>query len=289
MTLDRNSINLNIGSTYELSATVGPSNAIDKNVVWSSSDTSVATVDNTGLVTVVGPGTAVITVKTVVGGLTASCVVNGPDQEQDGNGQIVALNEEPEAQPESQAPELYEIALAETDMAGAEPKNADEVQEEQPEPNQQTPAETDRDTDNTENTGEIQEQLAEPEEPDEEALVENGRYLAEKKDLAADSTTPRKSLQRHRTASLCRYSRFRSMPHPRSCSWSKTILTYIQQGYLLSCFFSGQAESTWNTRGRLKCDIGYAGAAQRYDAYYFVRFTGACHCSIAIVIGGIGN
>ncbi|HQD76208.1 MAG: FN3 associated domain-containing protein [Peptococcaceae bacterium MAG4] len=190
VTLDRNSINLNIGSTYELSATVGPSNAIDKNVVWSSSDTSVATVDNTGLVTVVGPGTAVITVKTVVGGLTASCVVNGPDQEQDGNGQIVALNEEPEAQPESQAPELYEIALAETDMAGAEPKNADEVQEEQPEPNQQTPAETDRDTDNTENTGEIQEQLAEPEEPDEEALVENGRYLAEKKDLAADSTTP---------------------------------------------------------------------------------------------------
>ena len=93
--------------------------------------------------------------------------MNGPDQEQDGNGQIVALNEEPEAQPESQAPELYEIALAETDMAGAEPKNADEVQEEQPEPNQQTPAETDRDTDNTENTGEIQEQLAEPEEPDE--------------------------------------------------------------------------------------------------------------------------
>lgn len=168
LTLDENSVNLKIGSTYELSATVGPSNAIDKSVVWSSSDTSVATVDNTGLVTVVGPGTAVITVKTVAGGLTASCVVNGPNQEQAGNGRIVAPDDEPEAreeQSEPPAPEPDEIALAETDMA-AEPKSADEIQEE---PVEQAPVE--------------------PKEPDEpEAPVENGQYLAGKEALAAAST-----------------------------------------------------------------------------------------------------
>ncbi|TEB15767.1 Bacterial Ig-like domain (group 2) [Pelotomaculum sp. FP] len=166
VTLDQNAVNLKIGSTYELSATVGPSNAVDKSVLWSSSDTSVATVDNTGLVTVVGPGTAVITVKTVVGGLTASCVVNGSNQEQAGNGQIVALEEEPEAQEEqfiSPVEEPEEQAPVETDMAAAEPKSADENQEEPVEPK-------------------------EPDEP--EKPVENGQYLAEKEALAAASTTP---------------------------------------------------------------------------------------------------
>ncbi|OPX86475.1 MAG: Bacterial Ig-like domain (group 2) [Pelotomaculum sp. PtaB.Bin104] len=166
VTLDQNAVNLKIGSTYELSATVGPSNAVDKSVLWSSSDTSVATVDNNGLVTVVGPGTAVITVKTVVGGLTASSVVNGPNQEQAGNGQIVALEEEPEAQEEQPEPPA-------------------------PEPDEQAPTETDMDTSEPESADEIPEELVEPEEPDEpEAPVENGRYLAGKEALAAASNTP---------------------------------------------------------------------------------------------------
>ena len=166
VTLDQNAVSLKIGSTYELSATVGPGNAVDKSVIWSSSDTSVATVDNTGLVTVVGPGTAVITVKTVVGGLTASCVVNGPNQEQTGNGQIVALEEDPEAQEEqfiSPVEEPEEQALVETVKAAGEPKSANENQEEPVEPKK-------------------------PDEP--EKAVENGQYLAEKKALAAASTTP---------------------------------------------------------------------------------------------------
>lgn len=166
VTLDQNAVSLKIGSTYELSATVGPGNAVDKSVLWSSSDTSVATVDNTGLVTVVGPGTAVITVKTVVGGLTASCVVNGPDQEQTGNGQIVALEEDPEAQEEqliSPVEEPEEQAPVETVKAAGEPKSANENQEEP----------------------------VEPKKPDEPGKpVENGQYLAEKKALAAASTTP---------------------------------------------------------------------------------------------------
>ena len=81
VTLDRNAINRPIGSTFQLEATVAPFNATEQDIIWKSSDTRVATVDNRGLVTVVGPGTAVITVATVVGNHTATCIVNGPDEE----------------------------------------------------------------------------------------------------------------------------------------------------------------------------------------------------------------
>ena len=48
-------------STKALKATVSPTGATNKNITWTSSDESVATVSETGLVTAVGEGTAVIT------------------------------------------------------------------------------------------------------------------------------------------------------------------------------------------------------------------------------------
>lgn len=54
---------------------VSPSNATNQSVVWSSSDETVATVDESGLVVSVSPGTAVITATTVDGKYTASCIV----------------------------------------------------------------------------------------------------------------------------------------------------------------------------------------------------------------------
>ncbi|NLX88770.1 MAG: Ig-like domain-containing protein [Syntrophomonadaceae bacterium] len=83
ISLDRNRIDLPVGGTYRLEATVTPFNATNQDLIWSSSDTRVATVDNRGLVTVVGLGTAVITVTTADGNHKAICVVNGPDEEQD--------------------------------------------------------------------------------------------------------------------------------------------------------------------------------------------------------------
>ena len=61
--------------TRQLTATIAPSNATNKNVTWTSSNTSVATVSNTGLVTAVGKGTATITVRTADGGYEATCQV----------------------------------------------------------------------------------------------------------------------------------------------------------------------------------------------------------------------
>ena len=60
------------GETVQLIATVTPENTLDKKVIWSSSDSSVATVDANGLVTAVSNGTVIITAATEEGGKTAT-------------------------------------------------------------------------------------------------------------------------------------------------------------------------------------------------------------------------
>jgi hypothetical protein len=79
VTLDQDWVNLKVGSTVKLTANIAPAEATEKSVTWSSSNSEAAIVDENGLVTVVGEGSAVITVTTIVGELTASCVINGPE------------------------------------------------------------------------------------------------------------------------------------------------------------------------------------------------------------------
>ena len=62
--------------TARLSAAVDPANADSQSVTWTSSAPAVATVDETGLVTAVGKGDAVITVTTADGGKTDTCAVS---------------------------------------------------------------------------------------------------------------------------------------------------------------------------------------------------------------------
>lgn len=66
---------INEGSTVQLTANISPSNATNKNVTWSSNNTSVATVNSSGVVTGKTSGTAAITVKTNDGNKTATCTI----------------------------------------------------------------------------------------------------------------------------------------------------------------------------------------------------------------------
>ena len=75
VTLDQTTLTLEKGADAQLTATVTPANADNKNVTWTSSNTAVATVDNTGKVTATGKGSATITVTTEDGSHTATCAV----------------------------------------------------------------------------------------------------------------------------------------------------------------------------------------------------------------------
>ena len=72
VTLDQTAVELEIGGTATLVATVTPENATDKTVTWTSSDEAVATVQD-GVVTAVAVGEATITAK--AGDAEAACTV----------------------------------------------------------------------------------------------------------------------------------------------------------------------------------------------------------------------
>ena len=71
--LSETSLQLNKGGSHSLKATVQPDNATEKTVQWTSSDNSVASVDQEGTITAIGGGKATITAS--VGGYSATCAV----------------------------------------------------------------------------------------------------------------------------------------------------------------------------------------------------------------------
>ena len=76
ITLNQTSLTLNVDDTTVLTATVQPDNATDKSLEWSSSNTSVATVDQTGKVTAVALGSCTITATAIDGsGVKGICAV----------------------------------------------------------------------------------------------------------------------------------------------------------------------------------------------------------------------
>ncbi len=64
---------MKVGETKTLSATVTPSNATDKTVIWKSSNASVVTVDSNGKVTAKSAGSA--TISATAGSFTSNCSV----------------------------------------------------------------------------------------------------------------------------------------------------------------------------------------------------------------------
>ena len=86
VTLNKSSLNLGVGGSEVLSATVLPADAINKQVTWLSSTPSVATVSQSGVVTGVKEGTTQISVITADGSKTAICsvIVSGQTQTEPG-------------------------------------------------------------------------------------------------------------------------------------------------------------------------------------------------------------
>lgn len=74
VTLNSEELTMYKGKSASLKATVTPDTALNKEVTWTSSNESVATVNN-GLVSAISEGTTVITVKTSEGGYTATCAI----------------------------------------------------------------------------------------------------------------------------------------------------------------------------------------------------------------------
>ena len=95
VTMSEESVTLMKGSTYQLTAFVDPVYAVDRDVVWTSDAVDVATVDQNGVVTAVGVGTARIYAQSVADSskedyckvtvLGADYTINGMLQDEDGN------------------------------------------------------------------------------------------------------------------------------------------------------------------------------------------------------------
>ncbi len=74
VTLNKSTLSLNVGDTYQLSATVNPNNATNKSIEWQSSDESVVAVNSKGKITAKKKGSAYI-YAIAYGGKSKSCQV----------------------------------------------------------------------------------------------------------------------------------------------------------------------------------------------------------------------
>ena len=76
ITLNQTEAEMVVGENLQLSATIAPENATNKSVTWSSTNETVAIVDESGMVTAVGSGTCQIKAAANDGsGKTASCLI----------------------------------------------------------------------------------------------------------------------------------------------------------------------------------------------------------------------
>ncbi len=94
ISLNKYTLSLEALETFSLIAEVSPSEADNKEVAWSTSDSAVAAIDETGLITALAKGSAVITVTALDGsGVSQSCAVTVVN-----NGYLCASAEEMESE-----------------------------------------------------------------------------------------------------------------------------------------------------------------------------------------------
>lgn len=122
--LSKEILELKIGSSHQLKAKLSVTDdTADRTLTWSSSDETVAKVSSKGKITLVGEGTAVITVTTV-NGLTAQVTVNGKKEtaKREEQAEKIVTAEEAEA-----TDEINETGVTEKAEAAGETKTKDEV------------------------------------------------------------------------------------------------------------------------------------------------------------------
>ena len=113
ISLDKIEATIKIGGNIQLTATVTPDNATNKNVSWESSNTAVATVDNTGYVTAKSEGTATITAKTEDGEKTATATITIEKEITDNQGPtIISITGEKDLEGN------YKVIIKATDESG---------------------------------------------------------------------------------------------------------------------------------------------------------------------------
>lgn len=129
--LDKSELELTVGESATLNATVSPEDAGDKTVSWTSTDASVAAVVD-GVVTAHKAGSATIRVTTTDGGFTASCLVTVSDEKVPlDTAELDAAIDRAESQQEERfTPESWEAleeALAEAKALDRNTATQDEV------------------------------------------------------------------------------------------------------------------------------------------------------------------
>jgi hypothetical protein len=76
ISLDRESVSMPFGCTLQLAATVAPESAGDPSISWTSSDASIVSVSETGLLTAGKAGTATVTATAADGGRSDACEIS---------------------------------------------------------------------------------------------------------------------------------------------------------------------------------------------------------------------
>lgn len=73
--LDKSTLSLGVNGSYSLAATIGPADATDKTITWTSSSPSDATVDSTGTVKVLRDFTTAVTITATANGVDPASLV----------------------------------------------------------------------------------------------------------------------------------------------------------------------------------------------------------------------
>lgn len=91
ISINKNTVNLKQGETFQLAATVQPNNATNKKVTWSSSNEAIASISKEGLVTALSSGETNITVTTEDGSFSTTAIVTVTSNEEENKATLASL------------------------------------------------------------------------------------------------------------------------------------------------------------------------------------------------------